>query len=135
MEEVCLVHVGPDGKPTNTFPSDAAFDPAIISDTAEQNRTVIAEQACHTRYGINVERHGSFLCSPIVVGGRVTAYLYLTNTRFRGIFGEDELRIANYITTATGAALEKAEGFIQLRDLNLNLEKKVEDHTAAVVER
>lgn len=135
VEEVCLVHVGPDGKPTNTFPSDAAFDPAIISDTAEQNRTVIAEQACHTRYGINVERHGSFLCSPIVVGGRVTAYLYLTNTRFRGIFGEDELRIANYITTATGAALEKAEGFIQLRDLNLNLEKKVEDRTAAVVER
>ncbi len=135
VEEVCLVNVDPDGEAISTFPSDSAFDPAIINDTAHQNRTVIAEQACHTRYGISVERHGSFLCSPIIVGGRITSYLYLTNTRFRGIFGEDELRIANYITTATGAALEKAEGFVQLRDLNLNLEKKVEDRTAAVVER
>ena len=63
------------------------------------------------------------------------AFLYLTNTRFRDIFGDDELRIANYITTAAGAALEKADGFLQLRDLNLNLERKVEDRTAAVVER
>lgn len=135
VEDVCFVHVNDKGNPSDTFPADVSFDPVIIQEAVDRNATVIVDHATHTHRGVITKRTGSFLCSPIEVNGTVVALLYLTNTRFQGMFGDDELRIADYITTATGAALEKAEGFLQLRDLNLNLEKKVEDRTAAVVER
>ena len=134
VEDVCLIQVDSNGFPKETYPPNKPFDPSIVLETAEQQSTRITDRATHTDHGINTVRDGSFLCSPIVVGGKSVAYLYLTNTRFHGLFGDDELRIANYITTAAGAALEKADGFLQLKDLNLNLEKKVEDRTAAVVE-
>ena len=135
VEQVCLVHCDIHAHPTGTFPSDCPYDPKLISEAADQNATLITDRAAHSSHGIQSEQTGSFLCSPIVVNGNTVAFLYLTNTRFRDIFGDDELRIAKYITTAAGAALEKADGFLQLRDLNLNLERKVEDRTAAVVER
>ena len=135
VEDVCLIHTDADGKPNGTFPKSKSFDPSIARKTAELNTTYITDHANHSSHGITTEKTGSFLCSPIVVSGKVVAFLYLTNTRFKDIFGDDELRIASYITTAAGAALEKADGFLQLQDLNLNLEKKVEDRTAAVVER
>lgn len=135
VESVCLVQLASDEQPVITFPVDAQFDPAILASTQESNATYICDQAEHTHRGVTTKLSGSFLCSPIVVSGKVAAYLYLTNTRFSGVFRNDELRIADYITTATGAALEKADGFLQLKDLNLNLERKVENRTAAVVER
>ena len=135
VEDVCLIHCSHEGSPSGTFPENKAFDPTIASKSGERGTTYITDRANHSSHGITTEKKGSFLCSPIVVSGNTVAFLYLTNTKFEGIFGDDELRIANYITTATGAALEKADGFLQLHDLNLNLEKKVEDRTAAVVER
>ena len=64
----------------------------------------------------------SALCAPLYVRGAAVACLYVTHEHVRGLFGLDEERLADYIATIAGAALENAEGFTQLQTLNENLE-------------
>ncbi len=77
----------------------------------------------------------SLMACPIVVRSRVTACLVVGNSEVRDLFGPNELRIARYLTAIAGAALENAEGFRSLQDLNANLERIVEDRTAVVEAR
>lgn len=77
----------------------------------------------------------SAICAPIFVRGRPTACLYVTHSEIRGLFGRDEERIADFIATIGGAALENAEGFRQLEQLNFTLEERVADRTAAAERR
>ncbi|HEY2881219.1 MAG TPA: ATP-binding protein, partial [Pirellulales bacterium] len=77
----------------------------------------------------------SALCAPLYVRGAAFACLYITHEHVRGLFGTNEERLADYIATIAGAALENAEGFTQLQTLNENLERRVIDRTAAVEAR
>ena len=52
-----------------------------------------------------------------------------------GLFGEDEQRLAEFIATIAGAALENAAGFAELRSLNETLEERVAERSAAVEAR
>lgn len=134
-EQVFLVL--PDGETGRlvTMPESQGFDRRLVEQSRLTHSTIVSDKDRSSDRGVTTERVGTFLCSPIEVGGQAVAFLYLANTRFSGLFGDDEVRIADYITSAAGAALEKADGFQQLQDLNLNLEKTVQDRTAAVVER
>ena len=67
--------------------------------------------------------------------GAAVACLYVTHEHVHGLFGPDEERLADYIATIAGAALENAEGFTQLQTLNENLEQRVADRTAAAESR
>ncbi|MHB8953487.1 MAG: ATP-binding protein [Pirellulaceae bacterium] len=78
-----------------------------------------------------VAQEGSSICVPIFQRGRPVACVYLTHRHVRGLFGPDEERLANFIATIAGAALENAEGFQQLQRLNETLEQRVADRTAA----
>ena len=59
---------------------------------------------------------------PIFVRGRTVACLYVAHYQVQGLFGPDEERLADFIATIAGAALENAEGFQQLQQLNETLE-------------
>lgn len=76
----------------------------------------------------------SLIVAPVFVRGQVAACL-LASSKVNDMFGEDDARLARYITAIAGAALENADGFRQLRDLNENLENIVEERTAAVEAR
>ncbi|MHB8971643.1 MAG: ATP-binding protein [Pirellulaceae bacterium] len=78
---------------------------------------------------------GSALCVPICVRGRPIASVYVTHAQVRHLFGPDEERLANFIATIAGAALENAEGFQQLQGLNETLEQRVAERTAAAESR
>ena len=56
-------------------------------------------------------------------------------TQVQGLFGLDEERLADFIATIAGAALENAEGFQQLQQLNETLERRVAERTAAAESR
>src|SRR5690606_7489040 len=56
----------------------------------------------------------SALCVPIFVRGRAAACLCVTHDEIRRLFGDNETRLADFIATLAGAALENAEGFQQL---------------------
>jgi two-component system sensor kinase len=77
----------------------------------------------------------STLCVPLYVRGRATACLYVTHGHVQGLFGADEERLADFVATIAGAALENAEGFAELQRLNQTLERRVEERTAAAESR
>lgn len=77
----------------------------------------------------------SLLVCPITVRGRTVSCLIVGNSEVRDLFGPNELRIARYLTTIAGAALENAEGFRSLQDLNTNLERIVDERTSVVEAR
>ena len=63
------------------------------------------------------------------------ACFYVVHRSVRGLFGPDEERVADFLATIAGAALENAEGFEQLQELNVTLEQRVADRTAAAESR
>jgi len=77
----------------------------------------------------------SALSVPLYVRGSAVACLYVTHEHIRTLFGPVEERLADYIATIAGAALENAEGFTQLQTLNENLEVRVAERTAAAEAR
>ncbi len=77
----------------------------------------------------------SALCAPIFVRGRPAGCFFVEHRHVAGLFGEDEKRLAEFIATLAGAALENAEGFAALRRLNETLEQRVAERTAAAEAR
>ena len=47
--------------------------------------------------------------------GRVVAACYLTHAQVGALFGEEEIRLAEFIATLAGTALENAEGFAEVQ--------------------
>jgi signal transduction histidine kinase/tetratricopeptide (TPR) repeat protein len=76
---------------------------------------------------LRVER--SALVAPVWVRGRPVACLYTRHRQVRGLFGDDELRLAEFVATVTGAALENAEGFAEVQALTQSLEHRVAERT------
>ena len=68
---------------------------------------------------------------PVFVRGQAVACIYVSHRRVQGLFGEDEKRLAEFVATLGGAALENADGFRQLQQLNETLELRVAERTAA----
>ncbi|MCA9168953.1 MAG: response regulator, partial [Planctomycetales bacterium] len=77
----------------------------------------------------------SVVCAPIFVRGKPKACLYVTQGQVSGYFGDDEERLAGFVATLAGAALENADGFQQLHRLNESLEQRVAERTAAAEAR
>ncbi len=77
----------------------------------------------------------SALCAPFFVRGRPGGCFYVTHRRVSGLFGEDEQRLAEFIATLAGSALENAAGFAELRSLNETLEERVAERGAVVEAR
>ena len=77
----------------------------------------------------------SALCAPVFVRGQPAGCFYVDHRNVSGLFGEDEERLASFIATIAGAALENAEGFARLEQLNATLEQRVAERTAAAEAR
>ncbi len=118
-----------------TIPPGQRYDETILSEAQTSRMTVVRGQEQLVERGVTTVHPGTFMCSPIDVNGNTVAYLYVTNRRFSGLFDDDEVRIADYLTSATGAALEKADGFLKLQELNQTLEARIIDRTKTVVQR
>lgn len=140
--EHCMVLqiVDPDGQ--QSFVPAAGSIPGTWSETkikeALQLRRAVAFEEDAAPQGANAadgSAYRSALCAPLYVRGQATACLYVTHEHVRGLFGTDEERLADYIATIAGAALENAAGFAQLQTLNENLEQRVVERTSAVEAR
>jgi signal transduction histidine kinase/tetratricopeptide (TPR) repeat protein len=55
----------------------------------------------------------SAICAPIHERGKVTVLLYVTHRQVGRLFGETEERLAEFVATLAGAALENAAGFAE----------------------
>ncbi len=103
-------------------------------------RSAIAkEHTCsmQTDEDIFVEANGprSLLVSPIRVRGRLQAGFLVAHDEVAGLFLETEERLADFVGTLAGAALENADGFQRLAQLNASLESRVEQRTSELNNR
>lgn len=71
----------------------------------------------------------SALAAPIYLRGRAVACLYVTHDEVGGLYGEDDERVAQFLTAIAGSALENAEGFAAVQALSRTLEQRVEERT------
>ncbi len=74
------------------------------------------------------------MCAPVFNRGRAVACLYLTHGRVGALFGEEEVRLAEFIATLAGTALENAEGFAEVQALSRSLERRVQERTNELAE-
>lgn len=111
------------------------IDTELIAEAVQQNKTIVRDSERYLQADIAVRRHGTYLCSPIVVHNEVIACLYVANEFLTGLYRDDEIRIADYLTATAGGALEKTDGFRRLEELNQGLERIVKERTATIEAR
>ena len=134
-DRVFLVQVAKPNQPQSTFPAEQTFDSQILAAAESTGAAIVCDSESidsapnAPTNSHQVQNYGTFLCCPIRVRGEIDAFLYVANSYMMGMFGDDELRIANYLSSAAGAAIEKADGFVQLQELNQTLERKVAERT------
>jgi len=130
------VEATPAGGPDVTAVSGelgGGYSKAMVSQAVAAGRAVAFVEGAPDNPSESVVLSGvrSALCAPISVRGRPAACLYVTHRQIAGLFGEDEKRLADFIATLAGAALENAEGFGELKRLNETLELRVEQYKRA----
>lgn len=67
----------------------------------------------------------SALCAPIFVRRRIMGFIYVTHRQVGDLFGDQEVRVAAFLSAITGAALESADSM-------KNVDKRVEERTTSL---
>ncbi len=134
-EECVIMAVPPDGAITDVRTVAGATDPgiedylqAMALEAMGKGEILIYSFEAHqhdplqTRLAFSGIR--SALCAPIMVRGRPVGCFYVAHRRISGLFGEDERRLAGFIATLGGAALENAAGFAAAQELASSLKRR-----------
>ena len=100
------------------------LSPASLEQAARHGRPFRLDHAGALAVGVR-----SALFAPILARGRCVACVYTTSQKVTGLFGEDEERLAEFITVLAGGALENADGFAEVQALSRELESRVEIRT------
>ncbi len=130
LREVVAGESGSMLHPEARFPGDVRRSLADHALRAGRAAVSTDEIACDEAEELG-DAEASAVCTPVFVRGRIVACLYVLHRNLRNLFGDDEKRLAEFVATLGGAALENSDGFRQLQDLNLTLEARVAERTAA----
>ena len=116
-------------------PTEAPQALALVRRALVAGRTLTLDEGTNEDWSESILQAGvrSALCAPIFVRGRRAACFCVTHRQATGLFGPDEERLADFIATIAGAALENAEGFAELRALNETLEQRVMERTSQLM--
>lgn len=71
----------------------------------------------------------SIMCIPIKHHANLTGILYLENNKAAGVFTPDRVEVLTLLASQASISIENARLYKKLDDLNVNLEKKVEERT------
>jgi two-component system sensor kinase len=114
---------------------DAEYSRDMAARALEAGQVVVFAEDQAEEEGALLSGVRSALCAPVFVRGEPAACFYVDHHNVGGLFGEDEERLAAFIATIAGAALENAQGFAELQQLNVTLEQRVSERTADLQER
>jgi signal transduction histidine kinase len=92
--------------------SDAAYSRTLVDRAVDTGRPVVSGDGTERDASESVVLSGarSILCAPVAVRGGIAACFYVTHRQVGGLFGPDEERLAEFVATLAGAALENVEG-------------------------
>ncbi|PQO33217.1 hypothetical protein C5Y96_10195 [Blastopirellula marina] len=116
--------------------SDVPFDRTNLQRATEAGRAMtFIETSNEGDLHRDTTNPRSAIYIPIFVRNRLSACVCVTHSQVVGLFGTDEERLADFVGTIAGAALENAQGFMELTNLNTTLEQRVAERTAAAETR
>jgi signal transduction histidine kinase/CheY-like chemotaxis protein/predicted ATPase len=111
------------------------FTVKLVQNAVEKGKAIVwvEDEAFSEMTEIGSRRSG--LCVPIKVRDQMVAWLCAVNGQVKKPFGSDEERLADFIATIAGAALENAAGFTELANLNATLEQRVAEAIKSITAR
>lgn len=83
---------------------------ALVRRASESRRAVVLSEIPPDQdasEALQLAEPRSALCAPILVGEEVLGYLVASHSRMAGVFGDEEMRLAQFIAHLAGAALER----------------------------
>lgn len=113
---------------------DASYCGSVADRALSMGKVVVLNEGEVEEAGMLPAGVRSSLCAPVFVRGEPAGCFYVDHRNVSGLFGEDEKRLAEFIATIAGAALENADGFAELQRFNETLEQRVAERTAAAEE-
>lgn len=136
-EDCLVVEAHPDFRPQQIAAiTDGIGDFALARDLFEQ-----AKESRHPVVWKGEQANGgkgrhtlpvairSLLCAAIFLRGQVAGCFYVIHRRVEGLFGEEEKKLAQYISTLASVAMENTEGFMEMQTFSRTLERRVEERT------
>lgn len=113
---------------------DKGYSRTIVHQALKAGRPVIMTEIPSDNVSDSMVLSGakSVMAAPIFMRGEVVACFYISHHKVGRLFGEEEDRLASFITTLAGAALENAEGFGKLEGLTKTLEERVHERTSSL---
>jgi diguanylate cyclase (GGDEF)-like protein/PAS domain S-box-containing protein len=117
-----VIEVGPSADPSATgadvAPDTESGEPVdalsrtLLAEAIERRTPVVAGTGddCESGESLLLAGLRSALCAPIVSDGRVVACVYVTHRQVGHLFGGLEIRLAEFLATLAGAALEHVAG-------------------------
>jgi PAS domain S-box-containing protein len=130
---VLEVTEGPDGPTASSSQLEWEYSRAMVRRALAGRRAVAFVEGVpeNTSESLLLSGARSSLCAPIFVRGRPAGCFYVTHRQVGRLFGEDEERLADFIATLAGAALENTENFAELRRLNESLQLRIAERQQA----
>jgi signal transduction histidine kinase/Tfp pilus assembly protein PilF len=113
-------------------PVEASASDALVREAVAARRVVVLADD-DPSVSMIIGRAKSALAAPIFVRGRLVACWVVVHREITDLFGEDERRLADFISALAGAALENADGFAEVQALTQSLERRVDDRTAELL--
>ncbi|MCY6356536.1 ATP-binding protein [Clostridium sp. ZS2-4] len=101
----------------NIVLKDASKENMFLHDTYMQNNNI-----------------KSVLCSPIINKGKFMGIIYLENNFAADVFSEQRLNMVNFLSSQAAISIENAYMYKTIKELNEQLEKKVEERTKSLNE-
>lgn len=112
----CLVLENPASR--ESFPDQVSRE--LVLESVRQRRPVLftGRERWSATESMVLSDARSAISAPIIRGAEVVACFYVIDRRIGMLYGEDERRIAEFIGTLAGAALENAAGFARVQSLS-----------------
>jgi diguanylate cyclase (GGDEF)-like protein len=134
LESIPLFHGSDEKIDIMPLSADLHLSLGIAKYVIRTQKAVVLENAVHKGNFIHDEyviknRPKSVLCLPLLNQGKLNGILYLENNLSTGVFTDDRLQVLSMISTQAAISLENARMYLEVNDLNKNLELKVKERT------
>lgn len=112
---------------------------SVVNYAATTKRNIVLKDASkenmflHDTY-IHKNNIKSVLCSPIINKGKFMGIIYLENNFAGDVFSEQRLNMVNFLSSQAAISIENAYMYKTIKELNEQLEKKVEERTKSLNE-
>lgn len=110
---------------------------SIINYVSRTEKSVVLDNAgVDSKFGndcyIQNYRPKSILSIPIIHKGKLVGILYLENNLTTGVFTSERIEVLKLLTVQAATSIENAVMYKKIKELNLNLEDKIEERTKEV---